>query len=188
MDDGGYDIADHCAVDPLFGTLADFDALIDDAHERGLRMIVDLVPNHTSDRFQKSRSSTDNPKRDLPRNTVSLPGRGARLEDGVVPPERVVDLDGRDPERSPLSWDTSPGAQGTIAASTDMHANGSRVSSPLRLRPLCCVVICLEGTRRPAPRRRSPRPGLARAPAAPPFERDSAARRAHRSPRAATAT
>ena len=46
--DAGYDIADHCDVDPLFGTLADADALVARAHELGLRVVVDLVPNHTS--------------------------------------------------------------------------------------------------------------------------------------------
>ena len=46
--DHGYDVADYCDVDPLFGTLADADALLDRAHELGLRVIVDLVPNHTS--------------------------------------------------------------------------------------------------------------------------------------------
>ncbi len=48
--DGGYDIADYREVDPLFGTLADFDGLVGDAHGLGLRVIIDLVPNHTSDR------------------------------------------------------------------------------------------------------------------------------------------
>ena len=47
--DHGYDVADYCDVDPLFGTLADADALVERAHELGLRLIVDLVPNHTSD-------------------------------------------------------------------------------------------------------------------------------------------
>ncbi|MEU4379059.1 glycoside hydrolase family 13 protein [Micromonospora echinofusca] len=52
MIDGGYDVADYRDVDPMFGTLADFDAMITDAHALGLRIIVDLVPNHTSSAHQ----------------------------------------------------------------------------------------------------------------------------------------
>ena len=50
MVDGGYDVADYRDIDPLFGTLADAEALIDEAHDLGLRVLLDLVPNHTSDR------------------------------------------------------------------------------------------------------------------------------------------
>ena len=65
--DHGYDVADYTDVDPRFGTLADVDALVARAHELGLKVVIDLVPNHTSSDhrwFEEARSSRDNPYRD----------------------------------------------------------------------------------------------------------------------------
>jgi alpha-glucosidase len=87
MADFGYDVADHTGVDPLFGTLDDVDELLAAAHERAIRVLIDYVPNHTSDRhpwFVESRASRTNakagwyfwrdPKPDggLPNNWISM--------------------------------------------------------------------------------------------------------------------
>src|SRR5215469_1099934 len=67
MSDFGYDISDYTNIDPVFGTLAEFDALVEDAHRLGIKLILDLVPNHTSDQhpwFVDSRATRDNPRRD----------------------------------------------------------------------------------------------------------------------------
>jgi alpha-glucosidase len=92
MADFGYDVADYTGIDPLFGTLADFDTLLAEAHARGMKVILDYVPNHSSDEhpwFLESRSSRDNPKRDWyiwrdpapgggpPNNWLSMFGGGA---------------------------------------------------------------------------------------------------------------
>ena len=67
MKDFGYDVSDYCDIDPMFGTLADFDALINAAHSHGLRVLMDLVISHSSEEhpwFKESRSSRDNPRAD----------------------------------------------------------------------------------------------------------------------------
>jgi alpha-glucosidase len=87
--DGGYDVADYRQVDPLFGSLADFDAMLQEAHRRGLKVIVDLVPNHTSDEhawFQAALGSAPgSPERDrymFRPGKDEVPGSG----DGSRPP------------------------------------------------------------------------------------------------------
>jgi len=107
MRDAGYDIADHRAVDPLFGTLADLDALLAGAHARGLRVLLDYVPNHTSDQHPWFR---EHPERYLwhpgpaPNNWRSVfggsawrwvPERGASYYHAYLPEQ--PDLDWRDP-------------------------------------------------------------------------------------------
>jgi len=65
--DNGYDISNFTDIDPLYGTLEDFAALLTELHNNGIHLLLDFVPNHTSDQhpwFQESRSSKNNPKRD----------------------------------------------------------------------------------------------------------------------------
>ncbi|MGQ4332254.1 glycoside hydrolase family 13 protein [Streptomyces hayashii] len=88
MADGGYDVADFRAIDPLFGTLADAEQLIAEAHEHGIRIIPDIVPNHTSDQhswFQKALAAgPGSPER---KRYIFRPGRGP---DGAEPPNNWV--------------------------------------------------------------------------------------------------
>jgi oligo-1,6-glucosidase len=80
QDDNGYDISDYQSVDPVFGTLADVDTLTGQLHARGMKLVIDVVINHTSDEhpwFVESSSSTGNPKRDWYWWRPARPGRAA---------------------------------------------------------------------------------------------------------------
>ncbi|MFE9533862.1 glycoside hydrolase family 13 protein [Streptomyces sp. NPDC006691] len=82
--DAGYDVADYRAIDPMFGTLLDADALIRDAHELGLRIITDLVPNHSSDQHEWfKRALAEGPGSPLRARYHFRPGKG---EHGELPP------------------------------------------------------------------------------------------------------
>jgi glycosidase len=100
MVDFGYDVADYCDVDPRFGTLADFDDLLMEAHRRELKVLLDFVPNHTSDQhpwFVESRVSRENQKRDwyIWRNPAA---------DGGPPNNWISDFGG-----SAWEWDKTTG-------------------------------------------------------------------------------
>ncbi|MDQ6851416.1 MAG: glycoside hydrolase family 13 protein [Actinomycetota bacterium] len=84
MADGGYDVSDPCDVDPLFGTLEDFDRVLTDAHARGLRVTVDVVPNHVSNQHPWFRAALAAPPGSPERTRfIFRPGRG---ESGALPP------------------------------------------------------------------------------------------------------
>jgi alpha-glucosidase len=122
--DAGYDVADYRAVDPMFGNLLDADALIRDAHDLGLRIIVDLVPNHSSDQHEWfKRAVAEGPGSPLRERYHFRPGKGA---DGDLPPNdwesifggpawtRVTEPDGKPgdwylhlfaPEQPDFNWD-----------------------------------------------------------------------------------
>ena len=109
MDDNGYDISDYQDVDPLFGTLADLDALIAGCHDRGIRLVMDLVVNHTSDEhpwFVESRDPAS-PKRDW---YWWRPGRARR-------PRRRPEQLGVGLRRPRLGRTTSAAASGTSTCS-----------------------------------------------------------------------
>jgi alpha-glucosidase len=112
MADFGYDVSDYTGIDPVFGTLDDFDRLLAEAHRRGLRVLLDYVVNHTSDRhpwFLASRSSRENPKRDwyIWRDPKSHDARGAtagRRPRGGVPNNWLSAFGG-----SAWEWDAATG-------------------------------------------------------------------------------
>ncbi|MFE9890048.1 glycoside hydrolase family 13 protein [Streptomyces scopuliridis] len=107
--DAGYDVADYRAIDPMFGTLLDADALIRDAHELNLRVIVDLVPNHSSDAHEWfKRALREGPGSALRERYHFRPGKGA---DGELPPNDWESIFGgpawtrtTDPDGTPGDW------------------------------------------------------------------------------------
>ena len=80
--DHGYDVADYVDVDPLFGTLADFDELVADAHERGIKVAIDIVPNHTSDQHRWFRNAIADPTHPDRQRYMFRPGRNGGPPNG----------------------------------------------------------------------------------------------------------
>ena len=105
--DAGYDVSDYCSVDPLFGDMADFDALLAKAHELGLRVLIDLVPNHTSDQHDWFKaaltSEPGSPEREFYHFAT---GKGA---DGELPPNNWVSMFGGPAWTRTVGDDGTPG-------------------------------------------------------------------------------
>lgn len=123
MADFGYDITDYCNVDPTFGDLQTFAALVEQAHRRNLKVIIDFVPNHTSDQhpwFLQSRSSRSHPKRDWyiwadpkpdgspPNNWLSMPGGSSASSAALWKAEEERNPQPSLPAGSSWQWDEAP--------------------------------------------------------------------------------
>lgn len=128
MADFGYDVSNYCDIHPMFGNMNDFDRLLEETHQRGLKIILDWVPNHTSDEhpwFAESRQSRDNPRRDWyiwkdpktdgspPNNWESFFGGSAWEWDEVTGQyylhqflEKQPDLNWRNPDVRKAMYDT----------------------------------------------------------------------------------
>jgi alpha-glucosidase len=118
--DFGYDVSDYVNIDPRFGIMADYDRLVVEAHKRGIRVVLDLVLNHTSDQhpwFQESKSSRDNPKADwyiwkdrIPNNWLSMFGGPAWT---YVPERKQYYYHMFLPEQPDVNW-RNPEVRGAI--------------------------------------------------------------------------
>lgn len=144
MHDNGYDVEDYCAVDPRFGTLADFDALVAAAHARGLRVMIDWVPAHTSTAhpwFQRALSDPRCPERDYYVFRDPAPGGGppnnwtCAFEEGA-PAWKLDDESGQYylhsflPQQADLNWhnpDLRAAMHGTLRFWLDRGVDGFRM-------------------------------------------------------------
>jgi alpha-glucosidase len=150
MKDFGYDVSDYRDVDPMFGTLADFDELLVQAHRRGIRVIVDLVPNHTSDQhpwFVESRSSRGSPRRGWYVWADPAPGGGPpnnwRSSFPRVGPAWTLDaptgqyyLHGFLPEQPDLNWwnpEVREAIEGVMRFWLDRGVDGFRIDVAHRM-------------------------------------------------------
>lgn len=116
MADFGYDVADYCDVDPIFGTLADMDSLLHEAHNRNIRVIVDLVPNHSSDEhewFRQSRQSREDRYSDW---YIWQDPKGHDRAGNPIPPNNWVEVLGGGP-----AWEWEPARQQFYLHSFDVR-------------------------------------------------------------------
>lgn len=137
--DAGYDVADYCDVDPRFGSLSDADELIARAHEQGLKVIVDIVPNHSSSEhelFQRALAAgPGSPERDM---YIFREGRG---EHGELPPNNWTSI------FHGAAWTRVTEADGTPASGTCTSSTPPSPTGTGRTRPFtpCSATCCASG-------------------------------------------
>ena len=152
MADGGYDVSDYCDIDPRFGTLADADALLADAHALGLRVIVDLVANHTSERASVVRRRAGRRARLAGAAALLLPRRPGRRRGAA---ERL-DQRLRRPRVDPVASRTADRGSGTCTLfapeQPDLDWDEPAVREDVRRRP----AVLVRPRRRRHPGRRGP--------------------------------
>jgi len=105
--DAGYDVADYCNVDELFGTLDDFDRMLDRAHELGLKVLIDLVPNHSSDQHNWFQDAIKSPAGSREREFYHF--KNGRGENGELPPNNWVSMFGGPAWTRLIEKDGTPG-------------------------------------------------------------------------------
>ena len=105
--DAGYDVADYCNVDELFGTLEDFDRMLDRAHELGLKVLIDLVPNHSSDQHKWFQDAINSPAGSREREFYHF--KNGRGENGELPPNNWVSMFGGPAWTRLIEKDGTPG-------------------------------------------------------------------------------
>jgi len=145
LEELGYDVADHCDVDPRFGTLADFDRLVEEAHGRDLRVLLDFVGNHTAAEhawFKESRSSRDNPKRDWylwrdakrdgspPNNWISVFGGSAWEWDATTRQFYLHTFLSTQPDLNWRNPQVAEAMHGTLRFWLDRGVDGFRLDAP----------------------------------------------------------
>jgi len=105
--DAGYDVADYCNVDELFGTLEDFDRMLNRAHELGLKVLIDLVPNHSSDQHKWFQDAINSPAGSREREFYHF--KNGRGENGELPPNNWVSMFGGPAWTRLIEKDGTPG-------------------------------------------------------------------------------
>ena len=146
--DNGYDISNYTDIDPMYGNLSDFKSLLEEMHEKGLKLILDIVPNHSSEEhpwFMESRSSHNNPKRDWyiwadgagggrpPNNWISVFGDSAWTHDNVTNQYYLHQYGSFQPDLNYRSIEVQKAMKDVIRFWLDLGVDGFRLDAVIHL-------------------------------------------------------